>query len=96
MMDWLDQAACLDHDTDIFFPNGDTAPAQSQVAAAAKRVCSRCPVQDRCLTWAMETEAGHGVWGGLTEKERRSLKRRQEQRRATPGPLFLGSDTRGV
>jgi len=81
MMGWLDQAACLDHDTDDFFPDGVTPPAKRQ-AAAAKRVCSRCPVRDRCLTWALESEANHGVWGGLTEKERRSVKRREAQRRA--------------
>ena len=81
MMDWLDEAACLGHDTADFFPDGVDKSAPRQVAAA-KRVCSRCPVRDRCLTWSLKIEAGHGVWGGLAEEERRSLHRREERRRA--------------
>ena len=69
MTTWWDDAACLDHDTNEFFPVGTAAPALLQ-AAAAKQVCSRCPVRDPCLTWALETGAD-GVWGGLTENERR-------------------------
>jgi len=80
-MGWMDQAACQDHDTDDFFPDGVTPQAQRQ-AAAAKQVCSGCPVQVRCLTWALDTGANYGVWGGLTERERRSFERREAQRRA--------------
>ena len=80
MMSWLDQAACLEHDTDDFFPDGVKPPAQRQVAAA-KEVCSRCPVRTPCLILAVTTGAVHGVWGGLTEDERRTMKRRQDRRR---------------
>jgi len=70
MTTWWNDAACLDHDTNEFFPVGTAPPALLQ-AAAAKQVCSRCPVRDPCLIWALETGAD-GVWGGLTEDERRS------------------------
>jgi WhiB family redox-sensing transcriptional regulator len=80
MMGCLDQAACLNRATDDFFPDGVTPLARRQ-AAAAKQACIACPVRDPCLAWALETGTGYGVWGGLTEKERRSLER-EEQRRA--------------
>jgi hypothetical protein len=43
----------------------------------AKSFCQRCPSVDRCLQWAMDNGEEHGVWGGLSEKERRSLRRRK-------------------
>jgi WhiB family transcriptional regulator, redox-sensing transcriptional regulator len=42
----------------------------------AKQVCRGCPVRTECLVYAMETPVDHGVWGGLTERERRRLRRR--------------------
>ena len=72
-MDWRHQAACLTEDPELFFPIGNTGPALLQIEEA-KRVCARCDVRDKCLQWALE--ADHGVWGGLSEDERRALKRR--------------------
>lgn len=43
--------------------------------AYAKAICGRCPVQARCLTWATDTGKQHGVWGGLSEKDRRRARR---------------------
>lgn len=80
-MDWRDDAACRDHDPDLFFPIGSTGPAVEQ-ADEAKQVCSGCDVREQCLEYAMASNQDAGVWGGLTEDERRSLKRqRQRQRR---------------
>ncbi len=59
----------------MFFPVGSTGPAEAQVEQA-KQVCARCPVVQECLQWALEAGAGHGVWGGLTEQERRLAQRR--------------------
>jgi WhiB family redox-sensing transcriptional regulator len=48
----------------------------------AKAVCRRCTVIDECLSWAMETGQDSGVWGGLSEDERRAVKRRAARQRA--------------
>ena len=48
----------------------------------AKAVCRRCDVVDECLQWALETGQDAGVWGGLSEDERRALKRRNARLRA--------------
>jgi WhiB family transcriptional regulator, redox-sensing transcriptional regulator len=81
-MDWRHRAACLDEDPELFFPIGNTGPALLQIEDA-KAVCRRCPVIDTCLKWALESGQDAGVWGGLSEDERRALKRRTaRQRRA--------------
>jgi WhiB family redox-sensing transcriptional regulator len=73
-MDWRNRAACLCEEADLFFPIGVTGQAIVQVEKA-KRVCRRCEVREECLTWALETGQGHGVWGGLNDDERKLLKR---------------------
>ena len=83
-MDWRHRAACLDEDPELFFPIGNTGPALLQIEEA-KAVCRRCPVIDTCLQWALETGQDAGVWGGLSEDERRALKRRNA--RAAPRRL---------
>jgi len=79
-MDWRDQAACLTEDPELFFPIGNTGPALLQIEEA-KKVCAPCVVRDKCLQWALETGQDHGVWGGMSEEERRALKRRQARSR---------------
>lgn len=73
---WRASAACSEVDADLFFPIGANNAAREQ-AAAAKRVCSGCLVQDTCLQWALENRQDAGVWGGLTEEERYALHRRR-------------------
>lgn len=80
-MDWRHRAACRDEDPELFFPIGTTGPAEFQTDQA-KAVCRRCPVVEDCLSWAMETGQDSGVWGGLSEDERRALKRRGARLRA--------------
>lgn len=67
---WSKRAACRNVDTDLFYPDrgGDIR--------AAKRICRACPVQAPCLDYALERGERYGVWGGLSERERRRLKRR--------------------
>ncbi|MEU9980567.1 WhiB family transcriptional regulator [Streptomyces sp. NPDC050856] len=79
MNDWRHQAQCRDEDPDLFFPIGNTGPALLQ-AEEAKAVCRRCPVREQCLRWALESGQEAGVWGGLSEEERRALKRRISRR----------------
>ena len=66
---------------ELFFPVGSVGPALAQIAEA-KAVCTRCPVREACLRFALSTGQGYGIWGGLTEDERRNLRRRQR----LPGP----------
>jgi WhiB family redox-sensing transcriptional regulator len=73
-MTWRDVAACLDVDPELFFPTGITRPALRQIEEA-KAVCHRCEVAETCLRWAIESRQDTGVWGGLSEEERRILKR---------------------
>jgi WhiB family redox-sensing transcriptional regulator len=80
-MDWRHHAACRDVDPELFFPIGNTGPALHQIDEA-KQVCLHCPVQEPCLQWALESGQDSGVWGGLSEDERRALKRRATRVRA--------------
>ena len=85
-MDWRHRASCLDEDPELFFPIGNTGPALLQIEEA-KGICRRCPVVDTCLKWAIETGQDAGVWGGLSEDERRALKRRNARARAARAGL---------
>jgi WhiB family redox-sensing transcriptional regulator len=80
-MDWRHRAICRDEDPELFFPIGNTGPALLQIEQA-KAVCRRCPVIQQCLAWALESGQDAGVWGGLSEDERRALKRRNARARA--------------
>ncbi|GGL17061.1 transcriptional regulator WhiB [Sphaerisporangium melleum] len=83
-MDWRHRAACRDVDPELFFPIGNTGPALMQIEEA-KQVCRACPVSEPCLKWAIESGQDAGVWGGLSEDERRALKRRTARTRARAG-----------
>ena len=83
-MDWRHRASCLDEDPELFFPIGNTGPALQQIELA-KAVCHRCSVIDTCLAWAIENGQDAGVWGGLSEDERRALKRRTARQRRAAG-----------
>jgi WhiB family redox-sensing transcriptional regulator len=80
-MDWRHRAACRDVDPELFFPIGNTGPALLQIEEA-KQVCRRCCVADACLRWALDSSQDSGVWGGMSEDERRALKRRRARARA--------------
>ena len=84
-MNWDDEASCQGIDPEVFFPD-----RPSDRALAAKAICRGCPVRTACLEFALETRLDHGVWGGLTEVERRSL-RRSRQRRARREAATTGS-----
>ncbi len=80
MMDWRNRAACLDEEPELFFPIGNTGLALPQIEEA-KAVCRRCEVAQTCLAWAIESGQDDGVWGGLSEGERRAVKRRNARAR---------------
>jgi WhiB family redox-sensing transcriptional regulator len=72
-LDWLDLGACQNEDPDLFFPITSAGPAVAQVAAA-KAVCARCTVREACLRYALGARQDHGVWGGMSEDERRAIR----------------------
>jgi WhiB family redox-sensing transcriptional regulator len=74
------RAACRDEDPELFFPVGKTGPALLQIEDA-KEVCRRCEVVDACLRWALETGQDAGVWGGMSEDERRSIRKMRSKRK---------------
>lgn len=81
--DWQRDAACTSYDPELFFPLGSATPARAQLERA-RRICRSCPVQMPCLEWAIRVGVDDGVWGGLDEQERRSLRRRQRSGRGRP------------
>ncbi|MFF3328900.1 transcriptional regulator WblA [Streptomyces sp. NPDC002888] len=70
VVDWSAQAACRTTDPDELFVQG---AAQNR----AKAVCTGCPVRTECLADALDNRVEFGVWGGMTERERRALLRRR-------------------
>jgi len=73
-MNFLDNALpCRDEDPELFFVVG-SGPAAEHQLDAAKAVCRRCPAMAACREWALST-GQIGVWGGLSEDERRALRR---------------------
>ena len=66
---WQDRALCAQVTGDMFFPE------KGEPSAAAKRVCRICEVRAECLEYALEHDERFGVWGGMSERERRRLKR---------------------
>ncbi len=69
---WTSRAACQGRDPDSLFVQG---AAQNR----AKRLCSACPVRTECLADALDNRVEFGVWGGMTERERRALLRRRPE-----------------
>lgn len=82
--DWRLRAACLNQEPDLFFPEGTMGPALEMISRA-KQVCAGCPVRARCLEWALDNGAYHGVWGGRTEEERRGSASRLSRLRREQG-----------
>ncbi|MGH8929373.1 MAG: WhiB family transcriptional regulator [Egibacteraceae bacterium] len=66
---WMKTAKCLYAEPDTFFPEKGGSTKE------AKRICSECPVRAKCLEYALENDERFGIWGGLSERERRKLKR---------------------
>jgi WhiB family redox-sensing transcriptional regulator len=66
---WRMRALCAEVDPELFFPEPG-GPVQAAVA-----VCRRCPVQERCLEWALDSNERFGIWGGATEQQRVLMRR---------------------
>ena len=70
---WRQRAACRGVDPNIFYPVSDDD------AEEAKAVCSSCPVRQACLEYSLAAREREGVWGGLTERERRRILRQHRK-----------------
>ena len=67
---WVSRGACRGAPTDLFFPE---EPGEAE---AALQVCQRCPVRAECAAYALAIPGLEGIWGGLTEADRRRHRRR--------------------
>lgn len=71
--DWQDYANCLGVDPDLFFPERGASTKE------AKEVCRGCPVKEECLEFALQNVEKFGIWGGLSERERRRIRRQRSE-----------------
>jgi WhiB family transcriptional regulator, redox-sensing transcriptional regulator len=69
-MEWQERALCAQTDPEAFFPEKGGSTRE------AKRICVGCEVKPECLSYALANDERFGIWGGLSERERRRLKRR--------------------
>ena len=69
-LSWQERALCAQTDPEAFFPEKGGSTRE------AKRVCLSCEVRAECLEYALAHDERFGIWGGLSERERRRLKRR--------------------
>jgi WhiB family transcriptional regulator, redox-sensing transcriptional regulator len=67
---WRYRAACRGADLDLFFPG------RGESAEPARQICADCPVWQPCLDYALSRGIVHGIWGGLTERDRRAQRSR--------------------
>lgn len=70
LMGWQERALCAQTDPEAFFPEKGGSTRE------AKKVCASCEVRAECLDYALAHDERFGIWGGLSERERRKLKRR--------------------
>ena len=68
--EWQERALCAQTDPEAFFPEKGGSTRE------AKRICSGCEVRAECLEYALGHDERFGIWGGLSERERRKLKKR--------------------
>ena len=69
-LSWQERALCAQMDPEAFFPE------KGGSAREAKKVCVGCEVRQECLEYALSNDERFGIWGGLSERERRKLKKR--------------------
>ena len=66
---WQEQALCAETDPEAFFPEKGGSTRE------AKKICTGCEVRTECLEYALANDERFGIWGGLSERERRRLRR---------------------
>jgi WhiB family transcriptional regulator, redox-sensing transcriptional regulator len=74
---WMSGGNCRNYPPAVFFPSDGVGVDR------ARKICTDCPVLDRCLEYALEQRIEHGVWGGCSERERRRILKRRRVASAT-------------
>ena len=69
---WHDRANCKGANADLFFPERGAS------TRTAKSICRECPVRAECLEFALSSGEKFGIWGGLSERERRRVRRERQ------------------
>jgi WhiB family redox-sensing transcriptional regulator len=69
---WSERALCKETDPETFYPEKGGSTRE------AKRICGRCEVKAECLEYALKHDERYGIWGGLSDRERRRLKRKRQ------------------
>lgn len=77
---WMAGGNCATHPPDTFFPSDGVG------VEVARRICDGCPVQQRCLEYALRNRIDHGVWGGTSERQRRRI---LKSRRDAAAPIAV-------
>jgi WhiB family redox-sensing transcriptional regulator len=70
---WRQHSACRGIDPEVFHP------ASEEDAEEAKAICALCPVRQPCLEYALVNREREGVWGGMTDRERRRILRQRRK-----------------
>lgn len=71
--EWYPEGLCSQTDPEAFFPEKGGSTRE------AKKICHGCPVRSKCLDYAIETGERFGIWGGVSERERRKLERARRE-----------------
>lgn len=71
-LSWQDYANCRGADADLFFPERGASTRK------AKSICGECQVQAECLDFAIDIGEKFGIWGGMSERERRKVRRERQ------------------
>ena len=83
---WWEEGNCLGMDPNLFYPE------RGKSTKEPKEICSNCPVQLHCALESLENNEKHGIWGGLSERERRRIRRqRKDQRKHSDAEKFLAT-----
>lgn len=78
---WSRDAACRGMDSRFWFPE------RGEITSEAKQVCGACPVREDCLDESLRNGERHGVWGGLSERQRRQIRRKSRQVTGSPSSV---------
>lgn len=82
--DWQLHGSCRGLESTVFFhPEGERGRARAARVRRAKEICDSCPVLDRCRSYALAVGEPYGVWGGMSEDERRTHTQRAAGPRST-------------
>ena len=71
-LSWQDYANCRGADADLFFPERGASTRK------AKAICAECQVRQECLEYAIQIGEKFGIWGGMSERERRKIRRERQ------------------